>query len=832
MTREPNLFSLPTIWFNLSTSTDWHRPPVGIVRVERALFEAMTALLGPDRLRPCVWRDGQFCATTTQGDGAKEGTQESPRAGEFLITLGLDWDRPYPAEFFRLANEEGLRIITCCYDLIPILFPQYCVGDVALRFKDYLNHLLWGSEAVLCISANTERDLLHYAARIGAPIPLTRVITLGDQISSAQGAISAALIEPLNALIAQPFLLYVSTIERRKNHELLYRALRLLCQQRDPATLPKLVFVGMPGWHVDDLLHDLALDPLTKGLIVQLHEVSDAELQILYRHALFCLYPSIYEGWGLPIAEALAMGKVILASDQASMPEVGGDLVPTYSPWNAPAWADAIANFLDHPQQLAALEARIRSEYQPRTWEATARSVLQLIEQRVGHHANAAVTPAHAEPASALASASASASEFASESASEFTSASAPPAASAKDEAEAQVIPPRHFFVDVSELIQGDSQSGIQRVVRSILAALLAAPPAGYVVVPVFARAEHGYCMAQGFTGQASPSRSWPTDAPLLPRRGDLFLGLDLLPYLVAQHAAYYTQLQHIGVEVYFVAYDLLPIAMTQYFSPESQRVFTRWLETVAQADGIVAISRAVADDIRQRLPELSPAFQAAAAQRRRPLKLGWFHLGADLQASLPSSGLPADADAVLQRLARRPTFLMVGTVEPRKGHRQALEAFERLWDIGLEVNLVIAGKRGWRVDALSRALLANAECNDHLTWLDGISDDYLARLYEQADCLLIASEGEGFGLPLIEAASHDLPIIARDLPVLREVAGEHAIYFSGLDPDAIADCVQRWLDLRANAQLPSSAAMPRKDWQQSTAQLLDVLLEGHWQDD
>ena len=107
----------------------------------------------------------------------------------------------------------------------------------------------------------------------------------------------------------------------------------------------------------------------------------------------------------------------------------------------------------------------------------------------------------------------------------------------------------------------------------------------------------------------------------------------------------------------------------------------------MANANGVVCISRAVADEMVEWLNVVSP-------KRLRPLKVGWFHLGADVSASLPSRGLPEDSVKVLANLVKRPSFLMVGTLEPRKGYMQTLLAFDTLWRSGVDVNLVLVGKR------------------------------------------------------------------------------------------------------------------------------------------
>ena len=163
--------------------------------------------------------------------------------------------------------------------------------------------------------------------------------------------------------------------------------------------------------------------------------------------------------------------------------------------------------------------------------------------------------------------------------------------------------------------------------------------------------------------------------------------------------------------------------------------------------------------------------------------------------------------------------------MEPRKGHTQTLQAFELLWAQGAQINLVIVGNQGWMVEELSKRLHKHPELNNRLFWLQEISDEYLEQIYAVSTCLIAASEGEGFGLPLIEAAKHKLPIIARDIPEFREVAGDHADYFSGLAPASLASAVEHWLAVYANNGMPKSAGMPWITWSQSADQLEYILL-------
>jgi glycosyltransferase involved in cell wall biosynthesis len=175
------------------------------------------------------------------------------------------------------------------------------------------------------------------------------------------------------------------------------------------------------------------------------------------------------------------------------------------------------------------------------------------------------------------------------------------------------------------------------------------------------------------------------------------------------------------------------------------------------------------------------------------------------------------------------PSILMVGTLEPRKGHAQALAAFEELWAQGIVANLVIVGKEGWMVEPLVKRLRDHPEAGRRLFWVPGASDTLLLQIYGAAVALLAASEGEGFGLPLIEAAQHGLPIIARDLPVFMEVAGDHACYFNGTSPQALAACLTAWLAMHRDGEAPSSTRLPWLRWNESARQLFHVIDGKSW---
>jgi glycosyltransferase involved in cell wall biosynthesis len=171
----------------------------------------------------------------------------------------------------------------------------------------------------------------------------------------------------------------------------------------------------------------------------------------------------------------------------------------------------------------------------------------------------------------------------------------------------------------------------------------------------------------------------------------------------------------------------------------------------------------------------------------------------------------------------------MVGTIEPRKGYAQVLAAFEKLWSEGRPLRLVIVGKSGWMVQELIDRLRVHSRLGQLLFWLQEVNDADLDRIYEACSCLIAASEGEGFGLPLIEAAQHNLPILARDIPVFREVAAGHAAFFDGTATDSLARTITEWLELRAQNRIPRAEGIPWVTWAQSAERLKAIFLENHW---
>jgi len=377
------------------------------------------------------------------------------------------------------------------------------------------------------------------------------------------------------------------------------------------------------------------------------------------------------------------------------------------------------------------------------------------------------------------------------------------------------------FLVDVSALAVLDLKTGIQRVVRAQLEVLFMSPPKGYRVEPVFLTDTGNrwhYRFARDWTKQflELPANYFSTgDVPVAFSSGDILFCADLNGggVVAADKASLYSQLMSSGVKVFFQVFDLLPISNPDWFPAEISPTHHAWAEVAAKSSGAICISLSVANEFKSWC-DVNPNISYAPP-------IGFFHLGADISTSKPSMGLPSNADTILSKLSLSPSFLMVGTLEPRKGHLFSLDAFDSLWQEGSDVNLVIIGKAGWHVDVLAERINNHPNFNVHLFWLASASDEFLTQLYASCDCLIAASEAEGFGLPLIEAAQHGMPIIARDIAVFREVAGDFASYFENTTPSALTHAIKQWIELQEKGESLSSEEMPWLTWQQSTEKLL-----------
>ncbi len=375
--------------------------------------------------------------------------------------------------------------------------------------------------------------------------------------------------------------------------------------------------------------------------------------------------------------------------------------------------------------------------------------------------------------------------------------------------------PARRLLVDVTAIVAHDERTGIQRVVREIVRALYADRDSG--VTPVAVRLQDGAlwtCEAYVAAETGRPKAG--DDARVTIESGDRLLMLDNSWKEFAAFEPVFADVRANNGAIVSCIYDLIPQLYKGASIGDVPQVHLAWLKAaLLQSDGIIAISKTVAEELG--------AFVAEQNLPHRPgLNIGWFHCGSDIA---PKGAGEPDA-AMRGAFSGAPVFLLVGTLEPRKGHAVALEAFDQLWRGGVDVRLVFVGRRGWHVDAVVDDIVAHREFGRRLFWFDAASDADLGYAYDHCAAALAPSYAEGFGLPIAEAAWRGKPALCSDIPVFREIGGAGALYFRVNEASALAALVQDFLAGRAVAD---PARVVRPTWREAGLRIVDVVARDQW---
>ncbi len=272
------------------------------------------------------------------------------------------------------------------------------------------------------------------------------------------------------------------------------------------------------------------------------------------------------------------------------------------------------------------------------------------------------------------------------------------------------------------------------------------------------------------------------------------------------------------GGNVASVIYDLIPVTHSKTCVAELIIAFTHWIrETIANTETVVCISRAVAQQLIDFMK------RDTASSRADPVPVDHFHLGSELDFVAVKDDVRPCIAEVFDRSAH--VFLMVGSIEPRKNHAFALDAFDRFWADGGEGRLAIVGRYGWKTDDFLARVENHPQFGTQLFLLRDVNDTELDYAYRNASSLVIASEIEGFGLPVVEAFQRGLPVLCSDIPVFREIADNKAIFFDLADPANLSEALRQFCRSNADCGKRDRVPQPWIGWRESTEQLIDAVL-------
>jgi glycosyltransferase involved in cell wall biosynthesis len=750
-------------------------------------------------------------------------------------------------------RRRGGEIVACIFDLIPELYPYGCHEVTPPLYRKWLRKALVECDGFIAISQTVAQELASYVterALVHRPGLKLGWFRCGSDIpASAQAKLRAHLAAAVSG--ASPVFLCVGTLEPRKGHRIALEALDLLWKKGSDV---RFVIVGRRGWYVEALIAELRRHPEFGRRLFWFDDVSDAELAALYEKASAVLCPSYAEGFGLPIVEAAHRGRPAICSDIPVFREVGGEgaayfrtgdpraLAQCVEDWlrgkftldigkvARVSWSDAGRRIVDVVMGEDWAELDTLSENSP-AWPVVATSdkirllecqlellqaeMLLLVRQREMMTYSASwqiYRPLRRIESGIVRVASHLARGFSSRNDAAVPPEALPPTTLAPVREER----PKRLLVDVTGLVKQDAGAGIQRVVKNLLRAL---SERGDPELPVRAvRFDNGKLYEVDSLEAPSPARE------ALAGAGDVLLMLSDTWNALDDYKASLSELRKRGVFIVSGVHDLIPELYPHACHEATVSRYDAWFrQMLLYSDAVLAVSQTVADEFG--------SFVTAGALAHTPgLKIGWFHNGADAaEKSVASVRENASARKKVRAIAEsgEPVFLCVGTLEPRKGHRVALHAFEELWSEGVAARLVFVGRRGWYDEALARDIAAHDEMGRRFAWFDDVDDGELAFLYERCAALILPSFAEGFGLPIVEAARRGRPVLCSDIPVFREVGGEGgAAYFRANDPQALAACVRTFLagDIAMDPNKVLHAS-----WADAAERIVSIVTKGEW---
>ncbi|WP_213979277.1 glycosyltransferase [Sphingomonas sp. dw_22] len=295
--------------------------------------------------------------------------------GAFLVNLGTSWWLQNYFLYVRQAKAKfGIHYVPFVHDVIPVMASEHCTKELTRDFISWAMGAFEHADYFFVNSEATKRDLLKVAATLGHEVAEEKVVVVRldadfrKPVSTPLGRTELAKW----GIGRSDFVLFISTVESRKNHIGAFDAWISLLREHGARRVPKLVCVGNKGWLNDAVYARLAAHDGLRERVVMLSGLSDAELDLLYRSCLFTLYPSNYEGWGLPVTESLCYGKVPLVSDASSLPEAGGVFAHYFEAGSTPRMTAALEQLIFEPAIRAEREAKIAEDFSPRAWDEIA----------------------------------------------------------------------------------------------------------------------------------------------------------------------------------------------------------------------------------------------------------------------------------------------------------------------------------------------------------------------------------------------------------------------------------------------------------------------------
>ncbi len=733
---------------------------------------------------------------------------------DFLRVSGIEWmlftspsehGNPFRIEWFR-----SVHTATVFYDLIPLVFPQQCLFDAQYK-KDYMASLefLKGIDLFFAISQFTKDDAVRLLK-----IPEEKIKVIFAGLDSKYLNIHHLPKTDLRKRfgIQRDYFLFAGGIDFKKNIENIIAAYAAL-PQRDRANVV-LVITGKADQTMVQHYMDEAKRCGVADAVFCTGYVSDEELLALYCGAKALVFPSLYEGFGLPVIEAMACGTPVITSDCSSLKEIAEGHALLVDPKSREQICKAMQRVLHEPDTIREMARDAISYARQFTWERVAQGALSALEEAElpTVHAEGDPRQFHADDRM-LRTIACQYQTFGLPFSQKESGRIADELYALEKQISFPVFPAgKRILYDVTvarDWFAHHYSTGIGRVSLEIYRELKKYAE----VIPVSVEGNDEYFLFHPVDMKTYQIR----DEEVAAKPWDIYFmpELQIRGVQIPVNHPRPSQLRAMGISTYAVVYDILPLQMPQYFEEKTAKEFRAYINgIIADYDGILSDSRAVADDVAAYLTE-HPELRL-----NHKLKLGFFHPGMN---SLSMEGGDGEVSQEVKDIFAHPAFLMVGTIEPRKGHEYVLSAFEKLWNKGSDTRLCMVGHMGWNMDRFILRVKQHAEYGKRLFFLEAAPDSVLCYAYSHAAALIQASAGEGFGLPLIEAGCYGLPVLCSDIPVFHEVAGDNAAYFRR-DTDELEQLICAVMN-KDRAVIKDSSKIKRTYWQDSARKVANMIL-------
>jgi glycosyltransferase involved in cell wall biosynthesis len=548
------------------------------------------------------------------------------------------------------------------------------------------------------------------------------------------------------------------------------------------------------------------------GEIVFTGYVGDADLVILYNICAAFVFPSFAEGFGLPALEAMSCGAPVIASNTTSIPEVVGLPSAMFDPHSVDELSANLRHVLTDNEFRTTLVTHHLKRAATFSWDNTAVKAISAFE-KLPHSSRSPVKidPLYRKLIAATAQI--------------LKDPPDPPALVATAAAIGQNHPNRDavkvVYVDVTAT--SECNGNVRMVMQNILGQLLAAPPAGYRIEPAYAiTGKYGYRYPREVPeGGAGKTISHTIGRMIEFQPGDILLAFHS-GHHAADHEISYRRMHEVGVEVWFIAFDLLATQPLPEIPPSVLNGLRRSLAILSEHCGVICPCRTLADEYGKWLTKESP-------RRCRPLPIGWFHVGADFEALSPMTEAGLVGRRRFQQFSDVPTFLMVGDIESYRGYSQVLSAFELLWSRGNDLRLLIVGRPRYTDAQPLKKIRRRSRRDNRLVWLDNPTHEALCEVSSVSWCILTASEAAELDPSPAIAARHKLPLLARDTPMLRELAGDRASFFQAMTVEELAEAITGWIALHTSRHQLKPHKTSQPLWEQPAERLKAIVFEHRW---